>query len=137
MLLFTPLLKKQERRIEKPMNLFSCGIVERRKKYHPTEQLIRHVDEVLKLLRVMTKDENIDQLLTIEKKEGGHGKMESYFTVMYKKGAKAERKEVNDLIRWLMEQGRMEELKQSVDDPELQDRLMEEMHEAKGDLVTV
>ncbi len=85
----------------------------------------------------MTKDENIDQLLTIEKKEGGHGKMESYFTVMYKKGAKAERKEVNDLIRWLMEQGRMEELKQSVDDPELQDRLMEEMHEAKGDLVTV
>jgi hypothetical protein len=44
---------------------------------------------------------------------------------------------VNDLNRWLMEQGRMEELKQSVDDPELQDHLMEEMHEAKGDLVTV
>ncbi|MCR4641288.1 MAG: hypothetical protein K5697_04560, partial [Lachnospiraceae bacterium] len=74
---------------------------------------------------------------TIEKKEGGHGKMESYFTVMYKKGAKAERKEVNDLIRWLREQGREEDLWKSLDDPELQDRLMEEMHAAKGELVTV
>ena len=109
--------------------------------YHPTEQLIRHVDEVLKLLRVVTKDENIDQLLTIEKKEGGHGKMESYFTVMFNKGMnqgiEKERKEVNDLNRWLREQGREEDLWKSLDDPELQDRLIEEMHAEKGDLVSV
>ena len=67
--------------------------------------------------------------------------MEIYFTVMFNKGMnqgiEKERKEVNDLNRWLMEQGRMEELKQSVDDPELQDRLIEEMHAEKGDFVTV
>ena len=28
--------------------------------YHPTSQKIKHVDEVLKLLRVMTGDPNID-----------------------------------------------------------------------------
>ncbi len=78
---------------------------------------------------------------TIEKREGGHGKMESYFTVMFNKGMnqgiEKERKEVNDLIRWLREQGREEDLWKSLDDPELQDRLIEEMHAEKGDFVTV
>ena len=87
--------------------------------------------------KVTSKDDTIDQLLTIEKKEGEQGKMESYFTVMYKKGIEADRTEVNELNRWLIDQGRMEELKQSVDDRELQDRLMEEMHAAKADPVLV
>ncbi|MCR4641664.1 MAG: hypothetical protein K5697_06510 [Lachnospiraceae bacterium] len=67
--------------------------------------------------------------------------MESYFTVMFNKGMnqgiEKERKEVNDLIRWLREQGREEDLWKSLDDPELQDRLIEEMHAEKGDFVTV
>ena len=67
--------------------------------------------------------------------------MESYFTVMFNKGMnqgiEKERKEVNDLIRWLREQGREEDLWKSLDDPELQDRLIEEMHAEKGDFVAV
>ncbi|MCR5249951.1 MAG: Rpn family recombination-promoting nuclease/putative transposase [Lachnospiraceae bacterium] len=109
--------------------------------YHPTEQQIKHVDEVLKLLRVMTKDDNIEDLFAVEKREGEHGKMESYFTVMLKKGIsqgkEEDRTEVNELIRWLRAQGREEDLWQSLDDREFQDRLLEEMHAAKGDLVTV
>ena len=113
--------------------------------YQPTEQQINHVDEVLKLLRVMTKDDNIEDLFAVEKREGGHRKMESYFTVMLKKGInqgieqgiEKDRTEVNELIRWLREQGREEDLWQSLDDREFQDRLLEEMHAAKGDLVTV
>ena len=77
--------------------------------------------------------------------------MESYFTVMYNKGVnhgisqgitqgitqgkELDRTEVNDLIRWLREQGREEDVWHSIDDREYQDQLIEEMHAAKRDLV--
>ena len=41
------------------------------------------------------------------------------------------------LLMALREQGREEDLWQSLDDREFQDRLLAEMHAAKGDLVTV
>ena len=52
-------------------------------------------------------------------------------------GKEEDRTEVNELFRWLREQGREEDLWQSLDDREFQDRLLAEMHAAKGDLVTV
>ncbi len=53
--------------------------------YQPTSQTIVHVDEVLKLLKVMTHDDNIGELFLEENTEKG-ASMESYFTVLYKRG---------------------------------------------------
>ena len=52
-------------------------------------------------------------------------------------GIEKDRAEVNDLNRWLREQGREEDLWQSLDDREYQDQLIEEMHAAKRELVDI
>ncbi len=55
--------------------------------YIPTPQTIKHVDAVLKFLRVMTNDSMIDEIYARElNMPERREKMESYFTVLYKRG---------------------------------------------------
>ena len=39
--------------------------------YHPSPQIIRHVHEVLQLLRAVTKDERFTEAMTLPEGEGG------------------------------------------------------------------
>ncbi len=55
--------------------------------YVPTSQTIKHVDAVLKFLRVMTNDSMIEEIYaTSLKGTERREKMESYFTVLYNRG---------------------------------------------------
>ena len=70
--------------------------------YTPTPQTIKHVDAVLKFLRVMTNDSMIDEIYaTSLKGTERRAKMESYFTVLYNRGkesGEAEGKEIGKEI---------------------------------------
>ena len=95
--------------------------------YVPTAQKIKHVDAVLKFLRVMTNDSMIDEIYaTSLKGTERREKMESYFTVLYNRGKVAgeEKEKVRLICRKLRRMMSVSQIAQEIEEDEIRVKLI-------------
>ncbi len=110
--------------------------------YKPTGQVIRHIGPMLRLLYALTGEEELLDMLTEAQQkqdEGGETIMGEYYTTYFakkcrqegmqegvKQGIKQGVDKLNNLIRVLIEKGREEDMRRSLEDKEYQEELFRE-----------
>ncbi len=75
--------------------------------YVPSEAEIKHIDEILKLMRVMTGDRRFEEVLnTAPNKKGERQMVKSYFDVVEEKGrAEGKAEAIREIMQRLIERG--------------------------------
>ncbi len=114
--------------------------------YKPTGQVIRHIGPMLRLLYALTGEEELLDLLAEAQQnqdEGGETIMGEYYTTYFAKKCRQEGMQegvkqgikqgirqgvdkLNNLIRVLIEKGREEDMRRSLEDKEYQEELFRE-----------